>query len=233
MIHQDPIPCHQQGQLQLDEVAQRPVQHDREYFQASNSLGILSLCFTTLIAKTFFLIVNLNFWLWSPPAICCIKQLPTFFFFYHLPCSGCSSLLGATRMCYNPATQHRLGMKVQCLPSLLANNCRAWRWKHSGDAASGSWHRGKWDATSSPAILQFLDSEWDFQGLPSLGLSGLSWDALRCPNWSCCVWQGSAPGVPLKVSYRYHKLCLDLERRNGVERRQALFTHRYLCSQQC
>ena len=56
-------PCSEQGRLQLDQVAQRPVQPDLECFQRQG-LHYLSgqphRCFTTVMVKNFFLIASLN-----------------------------------------------------------------------------------------------------------------------------------------------------------------------------
>lgn len=83
---------------------------------------------------------------------------------------------------------------------------------------------------------------WQWVGFAGPAIPRSLWAALGCPQMpelvrspcseSCCVWQG-CPRSSSEGEYRYHKLCPELERCNGVERRQALFTHRYLCSQQC
>ena len=57
------LPCHGQGHLPLDQVAQRPIQPGLEHFQRGAStafLGNLFQCPTAPIMKIFFLISNLN-----------------------------------------------------------------------------------------------------------------------------------------------------------------------------
>ncbi|KAK4833081.1 hypothetical protein QYF61_027743 [Mycteria americana] len=49
-------PCNEQGHLQLDQVAQSPVQSEFVDEAATTPLGNLCQCFTTLIIKNFFLI---------------------------------------------------------------------------------------------------------------------------------------------------------------------------------
>jgi len=56
-------PCHGQGHLPLDQVAQSPIQPGLEHSQGGAStapLGNLFQCLTTLVVKNFFLISNLN-----------------------------------------------------------------------------------------------------------------------------------------------------------------------------
>ena len=54
-------PCSEQGLLQLDQVAQSPIQPDLSRDGASaTSLGNPFLYFTTLIVKNFFLVSSLN-----------------------------------------------------------------------------------------------------------------------------------------------------------------------------
>jgi len=53
------LPCHEQGHLPSDQVAQSSIQPGLEHFQggaATASLGNLFQCFTTLMVKNFFLI---------------------------------------------------------------------------------------------------------------------------------------------------------------------------------
>jgi len=56
------LPCNEQGHLQIDEVAQSPVQPDFVSRDRASitSLGNLFQCLTTLIVKIFFLISSLN-----------------------------------------------------------------------------------------------------------------------------------------------------------------------------
>lgn len=98
------------------------------------------------------------------------------------------------------------GMKVQCLPSLLADNCRAWRRKRHralGTEASGMPHR------SCHLAIPCRDGGCDFQSLLSLGLVGLGWAGMpsdarsgegRVQGGSRAVFGMAVPGVPLKVS---------------------------------
>jgi len=58
-----PKPCHGQGHLPLDQVAQSPIQPGLELLQggaSTASLGNLLQCLTTLIVKNFFFIPSLN-----------------------------------------------------------------------------------------------------------------------------------------------------------------------------
>ncbi|KAK4824458.1 LOW QUALITY PROTEIN: hypothetical protein QYF61_015836 [Mycteria americana] len=59
-----PTPLQEQGHLQLDQVAQSPVQPDLQCFlgdgASTTSLGTLFQCFTTLLGKNFFLKSSLN-----------------------------------------------------------------------------------------------------------------------------------------------------------------------------
>ena len=53
------LPCNEQGHLQLEQVAQSPVQPDLECLQGWASLDNLFQCLITLIVKIFVLISNL------------------------------------------------------------------------------------------------------------------------------------------------------------------------------
>ena len=57
------LPCNEQGHLQLDQIAQSPIQPDTECLQGwvhPPPLGNLFQCLTILIIKDIFLISNLN-----------------------------------------------------------------------------------------------------------------------------------------------------------------------------
>jgi len=61
--HLVPSPCHEQGHLPLDQVAQSSIQPGLEHCQggaSTASLSNLCQCLITLIVKNFFLISSLN-----------------------------------------------------------------------------------------------------------------------------------------------------------------------------
>ena len=83
-------PCHEQGHLHPDQVAQSPVQPGLECFQdgaSTTSLGNLGQGFTALSINNFFLIPSLNlpsFILKPPPLVLSLQPLlkslsPSFF----------------------------------------------------------------------------------------------------------------------------------------------------------